>query len=46
MKTMDAIMTILMYAIICLFVGLVLYHVINKAVKDAIIEAKAAEKGK
>ena len=46
MKTMDAIMTILMYAVICLSVGLVLYHVIKKALKDAIIEAKAAEKGK
>ena len=46
MKTMDAIMTILMYAVICPFVGLVLYHVIKTAVKDAIIEAKAAEKGK
>lgn len=37
-------MTILMYAVICLFVGLVLYYVIKKAVKDAIIEAKSAEK--
>ena len=28
---MEAIMTILMYAVICLFVGLVLYYVIKKA---------------
>jgi uncharacterized protein (UPF0333 family) len=41
---MDAIMTILMYAVICLFVGIVLYYVVKKAVKDAIIEAKSAEK--
>lgn len=43
---MDAIMTIIMYAVICLFVGIVLYYVVKKAVKDAIIEAKTAEKGK
>ncbi len=43
---MDAIMAIIMYAVICLFVGLVLYYVVKKAVKDAIIEAKTAEKGK
>lgn len=41
---MDTIMTILMYAVICLFVGIVLYYVVKKAVKDAIIEAKSAEK--
>ena len=41
---MEAIMTILMYAVICLFVGIVLYYVVKKAVKDAIIEAKSAEK--
>lgn len=41
---MEAIMTILMYAVICLFVGLVLYYVIKKAVKGAILEAKSAAK--
>lgn len=43
---MAAIMTILMYAVICLFVGIVLYYVVKKAVKDALREAKSAENGK
>lgn len=41
---MDAIMTILMYAVICLFVGLVLYHVIKKAVKERDNRSKSCRK--
>ena len=37
---MDALISLIMYAVIVIFVAAVLYFVIKKAVKDAIIEAK------
>ncbi len=37
---MGALMTLLMYAVICLVAAAILYFVIKKAVKDAIIETK------
>ncbi len=37
-------MTLLMYAVICIVAAAILYFVIKKAVKDAIIETKKRAK--